>query len=215
MILQSSISSLAWIGCVAACLACGAAQTPAPVAAPAAAPASPEASPSPAVEVPVEQAPEPVQQAPQGASIQQTIELVAKRNFWPLAPDKAESLLASLGPVQRQQSAEHALSLKGGPSGALARYDVSYSSDEKGAWAFSVANFAFADADLRALYATVSGRLTERLGKAEWAQQGEEIPSTEWGLGNSMKLLLARSPSAGENALVISIAEPEGEGEEE
>ena len=90
-----------------------------------------------------------------------------------------------------------------------------YSSDEKGAWAFSVANFAFAEADLRALYATVKGQLTERLGKAEWAQQGEEIPSTEWGLGNSMKLLLARSPSAGENALVISIAEPEGEGEEE
>jgi hypothetical protein len=161
----------------------------------------------------VEEAPRPVQQGPEGASLERTIERIAKRNFWPLEPDRAESLLASLGPVHRQQSAEHALSLEGGPSGALARYDVSYSSDEKGAWAFSVANFAFAEADLRALYATLRGRLTERLGKADWAQQGEELPSTEWSLGNSMKLLLARSPSSGENTLVISIAEPEGEGE--
>jgi hypothetical protein len=55
--------------------------------------------------------------------------------------------------------------------------------------------------------------LTARLGKAEWPQQGDEIPSTEWSLGRSMKLLLARSPNQGENALVINIAEPEGEEE--
>jgi hypothetical protein len=207
--------NLAWFGCLAACLACGAPRAPGPVVAPAADATSSEVSPPSQVNPPtaVEQAVKPTEKAPQGASIQQTVDLVAKRDLWPLQPDRAETLLQELGPVHRKEPMAHALSLEGGPSGALARFSVSYFSDDKGVWAFSVANFAFTEADLQGLYATVKGQLTERLGKAEWTQQGEELPSVEWSLGKSMKLLLARSPNQGENALVISVAEPEGEEE--
>ena len=221
MTFPSSNYNLAWVGCVVACLACGATRAPRPAAAATADSTPPEVSSAPKVETPppvesppsVEQSPGPTEKAPQGASIQQTVALVAKRNLWPLQPDKAESLLQALGPVHREEPMKHALSLEGGPSGALTRYSVSYSSEKKGVWAFNVASFAFAEADLQGLYATVKGQLTERLGKAEWAQRGEEIPNTEWNLGRSMKLLLARSPNQGESALVISIAEPEGEEE--
>lgn len=116
-------------------------------------------------------------------------------------------------PIHREQPMDQALSLLGGPGESVARIQVSYSGDEKGGWTYSVANFYFAATDLHQLYETIEKLLNEYLGAPEWAERNAELPSTEWDLGGSMKLLFAPSPNQGEKLLVLSIAEPEGDPE--
>jgi hypothetical protein len=108
---------------------------------------------------------------------------------------------------------EQSLALSGGPSGALARFQVAYSGDEKGHWTFNVATFFLGDSDLHRLHAAVEKQLAELLGKPEWVDKSSDLPSAGWGLGRSMKLLLAPSPIGGEKLLMISISEPDGEEE--
>ena len=154
--------------------------------------------------------PAPSAPASQGPALQDIITRVAKKNLWPLEPGEAEKLLQTIGPVRRDERASQVLSLSGGPSGALARFEVSYTPDENGHWAFNVASFFLGRDD----YERVEHQLTEQVGKPEWTGKNDDIPSTEWGIGRSMKLLLGPSPNLGDELLVMSISEPEGEGED-
>jgi len=145
-------------------------------------------------------------------SIEQLITLIARPGQWPLDVDAAEQLLQPLGPVRREQPVAEALSLLGGPSGVLNRFEVSYSTDEQGRWMFEGASFFLGDADLVRLHEAVKGLLTQQLGKAEWTEDDAgELEAVGWDLGGVTKLLFALSPNEGERLLRISIAEPEGE----
>lgn len=141
------------------------------------------------------------------------VDLVVKRDLWPLEPAAAEKLLQSLGQVRREAPIPHALSLVGGPTATLARFDVSYAQDDEGRWTMNAASFFLGDADLGALYQRLETRITERLGKPEWSEKQNDLPSSGWSLGRDMSLLLAPSPNQGERLVVLSISEPEGEAE--
>jgi hypothetical protein len=191
-------------------LSCGAAHTPSSIVAPSAPPASQSVDAAPEQPTrPDEQ--KPPQDTPRVATLEETVKLVARRDLWPLAPDRAEELLNRIGPIHREQPMDQALSLLGGPGESVARIQVSYSGDENGGWTYSVANFYFGAKDLHQLYEAIEKLLNEHLGPPEWAERNAELPSTEWDLGGSMKLLFAPSPNNGEKLLVLSIAEPEGE----
>jgi hypothetical protein len=155
----------------------------------------------------------PTQDTPDVATLEETVKLVARRDLWPLEPDKAEELLKRIGPVHREQPIEQALSLSSEPAGGAARIQVFYSGDETVGWTFNVANFYFDASDLHQLYEAVEKLLNEQLGAPDWAEKKADLPSTEWDLGGSMKLLFAPSPNQGEKLLVLSIAEPEGDPE--
>lgn len=141
------------------------------------------------------------------------IDLVVKRDLWPLEPAAAERLLQGLGQVRRETVGPHGLSLVGGPTPTLARFDVSYSQDDDGHWTLNAASFFLRDADLTLLYARLETRIIERLGRPEWRSQQDELPSSGWSLGRDMSLLLAPSPNQGERLVMLSISEPEGEAE--
>jgi len=164
--------------------------------------AEPSAEPNPSLEVNHEkQSVDPV-------------DLVVKRELWPLEPASAEEILQGLGHVRRETPAPDVLSLVGGPTGALARFEVSYSQDADGRWTFNVASFFFGgEPDLPALYQKIETRITERLGKPKWTEKQEELPSSGWSLGRDMSLLLTSSPNQGERLVMLSISEPEGEAE--
>jgi hypothetical protein len=160
----------------------------------------------------------PINSTPSDAAVNYTkpvdpVELVAKREMWPLDPGSAEELLRGLGHVRRETPEPRALSLIGGPSGALARFEVSYSQDDAGQWAFNVANFFFGEADLPALNQKIETAIIERLGKPDWTERQAELPSSGWSLGRDMNLLLAPSPNQGERLVLLSVSEPEGEAE--
>jgi hypothetical protein len=95
----------------------------------------------------------------------------------------------------------------------VARFEVSYSQDEDGHWTFNAAIFFLGDADLPRLYRKLQTRITERLGKPEWTEKQNDLPSSGWSLGRDMSLLLAPSPNQAEHLVMLSIAEPEGEAE--
>jgi hypothetical protein len=78
------------------------------------------------------------------------VDLVVKRDLWPLEPASAEKLLQGLGQVHRETPIPHALSLVGGPTATVARFDVSYSQDDEGHWTMDAASFFLGDADLLA-----------------------------------------------------------------
>jgi hypothetical protein len=220
------------VGFTAWQVACSAPRAPTPVVTPTKAAAEPLAAPSarpeetppevnPAGATPAEvnspgatQAePTPLDAEQRADELEEAVKRVAKRNLWPLPPPKAEALLKSLGAVSRNEPMPQALELSGGPSGALARFQVAYSGDEKGHWTFNVATFYLGDPDLRRLHASVEKQLTQLLGKPKWVNGSDELASAGWGLGHSMELLFAPSPNSGEKLLLISISEPEGEEE--
>jgi hypothetical protein len=142
-----------------------------------------------------------------------SVDLVVKRELWPLKPASAEELLQGLGQVRRETPIPRALSLVGGPTASVARFEVSYSQDEDGHWTFNAATFFLGDADLPRLYRRLQTRITERLGKPEWTEKQNDLPSSGWSLGRDMSLLLAPSPNQGERLVMLSISEPEGEAE--
>jgi hypothetical protein len=111
------------------------------------------------------------------------VDLVIKRELWPLEPASAEELLKRLGHVRRETSVPHALSLVGGPTGSVARFEVSYSEGDDGHWTFNAANFFLGDAELATLYRKLETRITERLGKPAWTEKQNDLPSTGWSLG--------------------------------
>jgi hypothetical protein len=141
------------------------------------------------------------------------VDLVIKRELWPLEPASAEELLKRLGHVRRETSVPHALSLVGGPTGSVARFEVSYSEGDDGHWTFNAANFFLGDAELATLYRKLETRITERLGKPAWTEKQNDLPSTGWSLGRDMSLLLAPSPNQGERLVMLSVSQPEGEAE--
>jgi hypothetical protein len=141
------------------------------------------------------------------------VELVVKRDLWPLEPASAEKLLQELGHVRREVPFPRALSIVGGPTGPVERFEVSYSQDDDGHWTFNAASFFLRDPDLQALYQKLETRIIERLGKPAWTERQGDLPSSGWNLGRDMSLLLAASPNQGERLLMLSVSEPEGEAE--
>jgi hypothetical protein len=201
--LSVAVSLTVW--CALACAASPSPGPASPAAAPAAAGTSPVQSASPDGALP--------RVGPEAeVTLEQLIPLVARPGQWPLDIDAAEQLLQPLGPVRREQPVAEALSLRGGPSGVLNRYEVSYSADEEGHWMFDGASFFLGGADLLRLHDAVAGLLTQQLGKADWTEDDAAgLASAGWALGGAMKLVFSPSPNGGEPLLMISIAEPESE----
>lgn len=150
------------------------------------------------------------------------VTLIAKPGLWPLDVEAARRVLQAFGPVNREQRSPSALSLVGGPYGALDRFDIAYSLDDQQYWVFGSAGFFLDDRDPARLYHTLEARLTEllgnpaRTGRDESTTEGTGEGTTEttaqppvvWDLGEAW-LSLAQSTDHGEDVVLIAIRENE------
>jgi hypothetical protein len=138
------------------------------------------------------------------------VTLVAKPGLWPLDVESARRVLQTLGPVKQEQASPDALSLVGGPTGALDRFDVTYSRDEQQYWVFDSAGFVIAGRESLRLYRLIETRLTQLLGAPASTEThaDDELPSATWDLGEEMTLSLGPSPSGDSRLLMIAISEP-------
>lgn len=142
------------------------------------------------------------------------VTLIAKPGLWPLDVEAARRVLQAFGPVNREQRSPSALSLVGGPYGALDRFDIAYSLDDEQYWVFGSAGFFLDDRDPARLYHTLEARLTQLLGKPARTDGDESVPETSgpppvvWDLGEAW-LSLAQSTDHGEDVVLIAIRENE------
>ena len=164
-------------------------------------------SPAPATEGHGIDAPDP--SAP-STTADAVVTLVAKPGLWPLDVESARRVLQSLGPVKQEQVTPDALSLVGGPTGALDRFDVTYSRDEQQYWVFDSAGFVIAGHESLRLYRLLETRLTQLLGAPASTEthDNDELPRATWDLGEEMALSLGPSPSGDDRLLMIAISEP-------
>jgi hypothetical protein len=142
------------------------------------------------------------------------VTLIAKPGLWPLDVEAARRVLQAFGPVNHEQRSPSALSLVGGPYGALDRFDIEYSLDDQHYWVFGSAGFFLDDRDPARLYHALEARLTELLGKParterdESPADGAALPPVVWDLGEAW-LSLAQSTDHGEDVVLIAIRENE------
>lgn len=217
MIHSSLVRTLVDVTCAAlalgASLACTGPTAP-PARAPAATPESdaPEADPSASAATPDTTAREQSSEADETAD--NVVTLIAKPGLWPLDVEAARRVLQAFGPVNREQRSPSALSLVGGPYGALDRFDIAYSLDDQHYWVFGSAGFFLDDRDPARLYHTIETRLTQLLGKPARTEQDESatesagVPPVVWDLGEAW-LSLAQSTDHGEDVVLIAIRENE------
>lgn len=194
-----SIALLALVAC-----------TPArPPETPSAEPTTPPGPSSSAEPVPPKPSEPPADVTPAGL-----VQLVAKPKAWPMSAEAVERYLERLGKTRREQPAGKALTLIGGASRAVTRFEVSYTGGTD-ARAFTSASFYLTSDDLIALWHSYETLITTELGAPAWKRDNGagEPPSAGWNLGGPMELLLAPSPHEGERGLVLTISEPEGEAE--
>jgi hypothetical protein len=146
------------------------------------------------------------------ATASSVVTLIAKPGLWPLDVESARRVLTALGPVKREQPRPEALSLVGGPFGALERFDVDYSLEENKYWVFASAWFFLGGRDLDRLYRTIEARLIQLLGKPASTDRdaGAVLPTVTWDLGEAI-LSLAPSKDRGERQLMIAIHESDDE----
>jgi len=215
---SSPVRTLVDVTCAAlvlgASLAC-AGHTAAPARAPAATPqtGARDADPAASATTPQNAA---VAQEPSRAdeTADNVVTLIAKPGLWPLDVEAARRVLQAFGPVNREQRSPSALSLVGGPYGALDRFDIAYSLDDKQYWVFGSAGFFLDDRDPARLYHTLEARLTQLLGKPartehdESATENAALPPVVWDLGEAW-LSLAQSTDHGEDVVLIAIRENE------
>ncbi len=144
----------------------------------------------------------------------QLVQLAARPKAWPMSADAVERYLAPLGKARRQQVNAGALTIEGGTSPVVSRFEVSYTGGSD-ASSFTSASFFLASEDPLALWQHYEALLTAELGAPAWKRDngGSEPPSAGWNLGAALELLLAPSPNEGERGLLLSISEPEGEAE--
>jgi hypothetical protein len=137
------------------------------------------------------------------------VTLVAKPGLWPLDVESARRVLQTLGPVKQEHVTPDAMSLVGGPSGALDRFDVTYARDDQQYWVFGSAGFVIAGEESRRLYRLLETRLIQLLGApaSTKTRADAKLPSATWDLGEEMTLSLGPSPSGGDG-LMIAIFEP-------
>jgi hypothetical protein len=145
--------------------------------------------------------------------LERTVSRIAQPGLWPLEVDAAESLLAELAPVRRDESEEDQLMLVGGSSRGRDHFKVSYSRDEDTRWAFDSADFLFSDADMAHLYQTLESLLVQQLGSPDWTARSDsaEFSSARWSFGSVMRLLFSPVLDGGEPALSIAISGPDGD----
>ena len=138
------------------------------------------------------------------------VTLIAKPGLWPLDVEAARRVLLAFGPVTREQRSPNDLSLVGGPYGALDRFDIAYSLDDKQYWVFGSAGFVLDDRDPTRLYHALETRLTELLGKPARTErdEGSALPPVVWDLGEAW-LSLAPSTDHGQDVVLIAIRENE------
>jgi hypothetical protein len=144
----------------------------------------------------------------------QLVQLAARPKAWPMSAEAAERYLAPLGEARRREPHAEALTLEGGASPVVSRFEVSYTGGSD-ASSFTSASFFLASEDPLALWQDYEALLTAELGAPAWKRDNGsgEAPSAGWNLGGAMELVLAPSPSESEGSLLLSISEPEGEAE--
>jgi hypothetical protein len=144
-------------------------------------------------------------------SAEDLVTLIAQRKLWPLSVEAAEATLRPLGAMKRQQPVPEALTLIGGRSGIVERFEISYSSDGKKDWIFVGASFFLNDRNLSDLRQRLDVLLQEQLGRPKWAKgkKAGEAAAAGWKLRGRTELTLQKSPYEGEQLLVIMISEPQ------
>ena len=195
-------------------LAC-AGPTAAPARSPAATPqtSASDAEPAPSATT-ARKATAAEEPSPADETADNVVTLIAKPGLWPLDVEAARRVLQAFGPVNHEQRSPSALSLVGGPYGALDRFDIAYSLDDKQYWVFGSAGFFLDDRDPARLYHTLEARLTQLLGKPartehdESATDDARLPPVVWDLGEAW-LSLAQSTDHGEDVVLIAIRENE------
>jgi hypothetical protein len=189
-----------------------------PTTAPARSPSATSQTRSPGAEPSADRAtsqPSPAAAAPQtDETADNVVTLIAKPGLWPLDVEAARRVLQAFGPVNREQRSPNDLSLVGGPYGALDRFDIAYSLDDKQYWVFGSAGFFLDDRDPARLYHTLEARLTQLLGKPAHTEHDEgetesaRLPPVVWDLGEAW-LSLAQSTDHGQDVVLIAIRENE------
>ena len=171
-------------------------------------PSAPPVADAPATEVPATEAPS--DRSGPNATADSVVTLVAKPGLWPLDVESARRVLQTLGPVKQEQATPNDLSLVGGPTGALDRFDVTYSRDEQQYWVFGSAGFVIAGHESLRLYRLLETRLTQLLGAPASTEThaDTELPIATWDIGEEMTLSLGPSPSGDDRLLMIAISEP-------
>lgn len=138
------------------------------------------------------------------------VTLIAKPGLWPLDVEAARRVLGAFGPVTSEQRSPNDLSLVGGHYGALDRFDIAYSLDDKQYWVFGSAGFILDDRDPARLYHTLETRLTQLLGKPARTERGDgaALPPVVWDMGEAWLSLASRSDN-GQDVVLIAIRENE------
>lgn len=151
---------------------------------------------------------DPIELAERGGdAVDSVVTLVAKPGLWPLDVESARWVLQTLGPVEQEQVTPNDLSLVGGPTGALDRFDVTYSRDEQQYRVSCSAGFVIAGQESLRLYRLLEKRLTQLLGAPASTEThaDTELPSATRDIGEEMMLSLGPSPSGDDRLLMIAI----------
>lgn len=217
---SSPVRALVDVACAAlvlgASLGCSGHST-VPARAPAASPDAESSRTEPAQSgtLPPEGTPVREESSPEADETADTVvTLIAKPGLWPLDVEAAHRVLQAFGPVNREQRSTSALSLVGGPYGALDRFDIAYSLDDQHYWVFGSAGFFLDHRDPTRLYHTLQARLTQLLGKPAPTERDKSAtedaapPPVVWDLGEAW-LSLAHSTDHGEDVVLIAIRQNE------
>lgn len=192
-----------------AALACAGHPSDRPVE-PATTPVARENASDPASSPAADEPPAPSEPERAEGNADEVVTRIAKPGLWPLDVEAARMVLQASGMVAHEQRSDSDLSLVGGPYGALDRFDIAYSLDDKQYWVFGSAGFFLEDRDPVRLYHALEARLTQLLGKPARSKHHEDgaLPPVVWDLGEAW-LSLAPTTEHGQDLVSITIRENE------